>query len=82
MISRTVLQAPAYFDEGSTDRGMFQDYQLDLYYQLESGKSFHLYVIWREMVMFGDIDFSSESAQRLVLDGLSDWDVDMENNCQ
>ena len=81
LVTRTVLQAPAYFDEGSTDRGMFQDFQMELYYQLESGDSFHLYAIWREMILFGDVSFESESAQRLVLDGLADWDTDMENNC-
>ncbi|MEC7988254.1 MAG: hypothetical protein VX278_24015 [Myxococcota bacterium] len=82
LITRTVLQEPAYFDEDSTDRGMFQDFQMELYYQLDSGDSFHLYAIWREMILFGDVSFESESAQRLVLDGLADWDTDMENNCR
>ena len=81
LISRTVLKAPAYFDEGSTERGLFQDFQMDIYYQLPSGESLHFYVIWREMILFGELSFASESAQRLVLDGLSDWDDDMEENC-
>ena len=81
LISRTLLKEPAYFDEGSTARGLFQDFQMEIYYQLESGQSLHLYAIWREMILFGDMSFASESAQRLVLDGLSDWDRDMEENC-
>ena len=81
IISRTILQEPAYFEEGSTDRGLFQDFQMEIYYQLDSGDSFHFYGIWREMTLFGDTTFASESAQRLVLDGLSDWDKDIEENC-
>ena len=81
IVSRTILKEPAYFDEGSTERGLFQDFQMEIYYQLENGHSFHLYSIWREMILFGDVSFESESAQRLVLDGLSDWDRDMEENC-
>ena len=81
LISQTILKEPAYFDEGSTDRGLFQDFQMEIYYQLESGDSLHFYAIWREMILFGDVSFASESAQRLVLDGLLDWDIDMEENC-
>ncbi len=81
IISRTILKEPAYFDEGSTERGLFQDFQMEIYYQLDNGSAFHFYGIWREMILFGDVSFSSESAQRLVLDGLSDWDRDMEENC-
>jgi hypothetical protein len=81
IISRTILKEPAYFDEDSTDRGLFQDFQMEIYYQLDSGDSLHFYGIWREMTLFGETTFSSESAQRLVLDGLSDWDKDIEENC-
>lgn len=82
LISRSVLDSPAYFDEDSDSRGMFQDFQMEMYYQRAPGESVHLYAIWREMVMAGSIDFSAESSQRLVLDGLVEWDVDMENSCQ
>ena len=82
LLSRSVLNAPAYFDEDSDRRGMFQDFQMEMYYERSPGESIHLYAIWREMVMAGSIDFSSESSQRLVLDGLVEWDVDMENSCQ
>ena len=81
LISRTILKEPAYFDEDSTNRGLFQDFQMEVYYQLDSGDSLHFYAIWREMILFGNMSFASESAQRLVLDGLSDWDRDMEENC-
>ena len=81
IISRTILKEPAYFDEDSTDRGLFQDFQMEVYYQLDSGASLHLYTIWREMTLFGETTFASESAQRLVLDGLSDWDNDIEEHC-
>ena len=81
LLSRTILSEPAYFDADDTDRGMFQDFQLELYYERKPGETMHVYAIWREMVMAGSIDFSSTSSQRLVLDGLIDWDIDLENAC-
>ena len=82
LLSISVLKNPSYFDEDSDSRGMFQDFQMEMYYERAPGESIHLYAIWREMIMAGNIDFSSESAQRLVLDGLLEWDVEMENSCQ
>ena len=80
LVLQAVLKEPAPFS-GSEDRGMYQDYQLETYHSRSDGKTVHFYAIWREMVYAGNIDFSSESVQRLVLDGLSDWDRDMEENC-
>ena len=80
--SRGMLREPAYFDEDSTDRGMFQDFQMEIYWARKPKEVVHFYFIWREMVMFGDVDFSSETAQGFVLDGLADWDKDMEERCQ
>ena len=80
--SRGILREPAYFDEDSTKRGMFQDFQMEVYWARKPKELVHFYFIWREMVMFGDVDFSSETAQKFVLDGLSDWDKDMEERCQ
>jgi len=80
--SRGMLREPAYFDEDSTDRGMFQDFQMEVYWARKPKEVVHFYFIWREMVMFGEVDFSSETAQSFVLDGLADWDKDMEERCQ
>ena len=81
LLSRVVLNEPAPFS-GSEERGMYQDYQLETFHSRKDGKTVHFYVIWREMVYAGDIDFASESVQRLVLDGLADWDRGMEENCR
>lgn len=80
LMSRAVLKEPAYFS-GSDERALFQDYQLELYYERAPGEILHLYVIWRDMVPLANQDFSSESTQRLVLDGLAEWDEDAESYC-
>ena len=38
LISRSILSEPAFFDEDSTDRGMFQDFQLEIFYERKSYK--------------------------------------------
>lgn len=80
LVSRGVLTEPAYFS-GSDERALFQDYQLEVYYERAPGEILHFYVIWRDMVPLANQDFSSESTQRLVLDGLADWDEDSEAWC-
>ena len=58
-LSRGVLREVAYFDEDSTDRGMFQDFQLEVYWPRAPKETVHFYFIWREMVILGDMDFNS-----------------------
>jgi hypothetical protein len=80
LLSRAVLNEPAFFS-GSDERALFQDYQLEIYYERAPGEILHFYVIWRDMVPLANQDFSSESTQRLVLDGLAEWDEDAEAYC-
>jgi hypothetical protein len=80
LLSRGVLKDPAYFS-GSDERALFQDYQLEVFYERAPGEILHFYVIWRDMVPLANQDFSSESTQRLVLDGLAEWDADSEAYC-
>jgi hypothetical protein len=80
--SRGLLREPAYFDEDSTDRGMIQDFQMEVYWERSPNELVHFYFIWREMIIFGDTDFSSETIQDFVLEGLSDWDSDMAARCE
>ena len=81
VLSRGVLAEDAYF-EGSDDRGMFQDYQLEVYFPISETETVHYFTIWRDMVYTSTIDFSSETMQEIVLDGLIDWDLDAEAECQ
>ena len=80
LISRAVLTEPAYFS-GSDERALFQDYQLEIYYERAPEEILHFYIIWRDMVPLANQDFSAESTQRLVLDGLATWDEDSESYC-
>ncbi len=78
LVSRGVLEAPAYTNDDQ-DRGMFQDYQLEVY--LPRGEdTLHLYAMWRDAVFFG-LDFGNSGMQTFVLDGMADWDVDSEELC-
>lgn len=77
---RAVLDAPAHFD-GDEARGIFQDYQVEAWAPLDGQRALHLYAIWREMVFTESMDFSDEGVQRIVLDGLADWDEEAEALC-
>jgi hypothetical protein len=80
VISRGVLDQPAFFSE-SDERGLFQDYQMEVYFERSPGETVHFYTLWREMVYAGSADFSSETVQKFVLDGMLDWDEDTEERC-
>ena len=71
----------AYF-ENSDKHGMFQDYQLEVYFQLSETQTVHYFTIWRDVLYTDSMDFSTEGLQNLVLDGLIDWDEDAEAECQ
>ena len=79
-LSRGVLVEAAWFDDDG-DRGIYQDYQLEVYWERAPAETVHVYVIWREMVYLGSADFNSEAVQGFVIDGLLDWDADAEVLC-
>ena len=81
-LARAVLEDENAYFEGSESRGMFQDYQLEVYFQRSPTETVHFFTIWREMVYTSAIDFSSETMQGFVLDGMLDWDADAEAECQ
>jgi hypothetical protein len=78
---RGVLAEPAYIEGSDKERGLMQDYQMEVYYERAPRETVHFYVIWRDMIYTSSIDFDSESAQRLVIDGLYDWDEEAEEWC-
>lgn len=80
-LSRGIMGDDAYF-EGSDEHGMFQDYQLEVYFQLSDTQTVHYFTIWRDVLYTDSMDFSSEGLQNLVLDGMIDWDEDAEAECQ
>lgn len=78
LVSRGVLDAPAYANEAQ-DRGMFQDYQLEVYFP-RGEQTLHVYAMWRDAVFFG-MDFGNGGMQTFVIDGMHDWDEDSEELC-
>lgn len=81
LLIRGVLAEPGYIEGSDNERGLMQDYQLEVFYPVSANQTAHFYVIWRQMIYTSSIDFDSESAQRLVLDGLVDWDEEAEDWC-
>lgn len=83
LVSRGVLAEPAPFDEEG-DKGIFQDYQLEIFYERAPSEVVHMYVIWREMIYTTTphLDFGNEAVQTFVLNGLEDWDDDADEYCE
>ena len=45
IVSRGVLDEPAYFND-SDERGLFQDYQMEVYFERAPGETVPFYTIW------------------------------------
>ena len=80
LVARGVLAEPAPFGDSDT-RGIFQDYQLEVYLPSGPDSTYHFYAIWREMVFLGSATMADEAVQDFVLDGLYDWDGDALDYC-
>jgi len=81
LLSRGILQENAYLGNSDTT-GMFQDYQLEIYFPISQNESVHFFTIWREMVIAAGFDFSTKGMQDFVLDGMIEWDLDTEEECK
>ncbi|MEL6344970.1 MAG: hypothetical protein AAFV53_17765 [Myxococcota bacterium] len=81
VITRGVLREAAYIEGSDKQRGLMQDYQLEIFYERAPGETVHFYVMWRDMVYAADTTFDSETMQRLVLNSLVDWDEEIEDYC-
>ncbi len=78
LITWSTLAGPAEVD---TADGVFdQDYRVEVYWEPEAGRVLHAEAIWRHMDI-GVMSFESEDIQRLVLNGLVDWDAQTEVIC-
>ena len=80
VLSRTVLDAPANFISGE-DAEFNQDYQIELYFEIEPGKVRHLYALWREFRIAG-LTAESDLYVNLVLGNLKDFDVRTSKICR
>jgi hypothetical protein len=80
ILSRTVLNAPAKFIKGD-DADFNQDYQIELYFQVDTNKTRHLYALWREF-RIGGLTSESDLYVNLVLGNLKDFDVHTSKICR
>ena len=79
LLTWSTLAEPGEFED---EDGVFdQDYRVEVYYQPDAGRVLHSEAIWRHMDA-GLVDMESENIQRLVLDGLADWDDRTDEICE
>lgn len=71
---------PAVFEEGSS-RTFEQDYQFEVYWNRGSGETLHAYSMWRQANWGVGFTSEDESVQRLLLNGMADWDKDTDDIC-
>ena len=79
-LARAVLEDENAYFEGSDSRGMFR-LSAGGYFSAARQRPF-ISSPSGEMVYTSAIDFSSETMQGFVLDGMLDWDADAEAECQ
>lgn len=77
---RVVLPQPADFG-GSGGKLMDQDYQLELYWERGDGRVMHAYGLWRQAEYGAGVSMEDEGSQRLLLNGLLDWDDETAESC-
>jgi hypothetical protein len=71
---------PAVFEEGA-GKSFTQDYQFEVYWAREDGATLHAYAMWREANWGAGFTSEEEGVQRLLLNGMKDWDDDTARIC-
>ncbi|MEQ1567805.1 MAG: hypothetical protein ABMA64_19350 [Myxococcota bacterium] len=79
LVQRSYMPTPAVYAE-ETDKSLDQDYQLEVYWE-HGGQIVHAYGLWRQANYGTGFDSESESAQRLLLNELADWDTTTSESC-
>ncbi len=80
LFSRVWIDQPAEFEEG-VGKSMDQDYQVEAFYERSPGEILHVYALWREADFGAWGTTADEGIQRSLLNALSDWDDQTEENC-
>jgi hypothetical protein len=78
LVTRRYMDGPA--DMEDDDRSYPQDWRVEVYYERSNGNLVHASAMWRE-ADFGFTNSESEGTQRLLLNGLKDWDNTTEDHC-
>lgn len=71
---------PAQFEEGSS-KTFDQDYQFEIYWRRERDVTVHAYGMWRQANWGVGFTSDDESVQRILLNGMVDWDHDTDDIC-
>jgi hypothetical protein len=71
VIARTWMWQPSVF-EGS-NKVFDQDYQIEVFYEVEPGRLLHLYGLWRHVDM-GGLTSDDDAVVNIVINNLIDWD--------
>lgn len=79
ILQRTYMPLPAAFE--NDNKSFDQDYQVEVYVDAGGGRVLHLYGLWRSADYGSGFDAENESVQRLLLNGLADWDDQTETLC-
>jgi len=79
LVARTYFPHPAEFD-GDNNKHFQQDYQLEIYW-FDGNRTKHVYALWRDFNFGGTYKSDNETAQRLLLNALYDWDTETEEGC-
>jgi hypothetical protein len=80
LLGRAFLPAPGVFPAGSQD-AFPQDYQLDVFYEREPGKTIHLFAVWRELRL-GGLSTKDGVMQSFMMGGFINGDKDTARNCK
>ena len=67
---------PEAADFGDSDKTFKQDYKVEIYYKRARGQMVHSHGMWRQADFGAGFDQDSEGVQRLLLNGMHDWDED------
>lgn len=79
-LARFHAPEPAQFEEGS-NKTFEQDYQLEIYWDRGAAETLHAYAMWRQADWGSGFTSEDEGVQRLLLNGMEDWDKDTDRIC-
>ncbi len=78
LVTRVHLPEPAVFEGEGSEFSL--DFQLETYHKNADGDLLHLYANWRRMKL-GPVDSSQEIFINTSLDGMVDWDAEIDAAC-
>ncbi len=78
LVTWSVLTEPAVFED--PENVFDQDWRVEIFYEPSAGRTIHAEGLWRHMEA-GVVSTDSENIQRMILNGLADWDERTEELC-